>query len=94
MVRGKHHGADHETLLAVGQIFERNAHGSLTVGELDDKVSRVFANHRILDVLQVGHYLLEVLIDLAVGGWRVSNQARKPRGKVSDLKIWFQGLPA
>jgi hypothetical protein len=40
---------------------------------LDDEASRVFANHRILDVGQVGHYLLKVLIDLAVGGWGVSN---------------------
>src|SRR6185295_7736233 len=53
---------------------------------------RVWAHDRILDVLQVGHHLPEILIDLAVCRRRVSQKARKPSRKVGDLDIRLQRL--
>src|SRR5256885_16364682 len=63
IVGGKHQGAYHETFFAVGQILERKVHASLIVGKLDDQASRISADRRVLDVLQVGHHLLEILVD-------------------------------
>ena len=74
VVRGKHQGAYHETFFAVGQILKWKTHASLLAGKLDDQTSRVCANHRILDVLQVGHDLLEILVDPGIGRWRVSQE--------------------
>jgi hypothetical protein len=83
----KHESAYHEALLAIGQILERETHVSLAVGELDDKASGVSANHRILNVFQVRHHLLEILVDLGISIWRVGKKFRKPGAKVSDVKI-------
>jgi hypothetical protein len=50
MVRGEHHGANHETFFAVGQVLEWNVYRNrraTPVVELDDNASRVFANQRL-----------------------------------------------
>src|SRR5258708_3746252 len=73
-VRGKHHGADHETFLPIGQILKGEAYTPLLAGKLDDQALRVGANLGILDVLQVGNDLLEILVDLGIGGWRVRQE--------------------
>src|SRR5439155_24211444 len=74
-VRGKHQSTYHETFFTVSQILKRNAYAALAIGELDDKASRVFANHRILDVFQVGHYLLEIIFALGISSRCVSQEA-------------------
>src|SRR6266487_5334915 len=66
IVRRKNHRANHKALFAIRQVCERNRHVSLLVRELHLKTSRVFANHRILNVFEVWHHLLEIVIDLSV----------------------------
>ena len=81
IVRRQHHRAYHETFFTVRQILEGKVHASLVIGKLDDQASRVPADRRILDVLEVGHHLPEVFFDFGVCRWGVSeepeNQAPK-----------------
>ena len=57
---------------------------------MDEKTSRFGAGSRILDVLQVGNYLLKKFVNLGISGWPISQEAGKPCAKICDLNVWLQ----
>ena len=88
---GKPNRADEKTLFAVREMLERSVEYRFVLLELDRKTGSVRPRGQVLDVLEIGQDVSEVLVNLRIRRGRVPQDPREPVSEVRDRPVGHPG---